>query len=347
MSIAADLLRRLAGDNPPKIIGNAPHGADAQLLAANARQHGVIHRPKALHICLDDARLSQLKDQLAFFAPDIDVVTLPAWDCLPYDRVSPNADLSAMRVATLARLALQTPDKPQLILTTLNAATQRIVPKAWLSETCLTLKRGDAMAMEALAIFLAERGYLRATTVNEAGDFAVRGGLLDVWPSGADAPLRLDFFGDELDTIRAFDPASQRTSHAVDALEIIPANELDFSPAAVKRFRMAYVEHFGAVIDDDPIYQAASEARRAPGIDHWMPLFFSTLETVFDLIADDAVLTIEQAASEAANDRFTAITDYYEARNSALEAEGQLSAPYKPLPPEALYLGEAEWSQRL
>jgi len=252
-----------------------------------------------------------------------------------------------MRVATLARLALVTSDKPQLLLTTLNSASQRIVPRSWLKETCLTLKRGDTMGMETLAAFLAARGYLRATTVNEPGDFAVRGGLLDVWPSGAEAPLRLDFFGDDLDTIRAFDPISQRTSHSVDALEVIPASELDFSPAAIKRFRMAYVERFGTVMDDDPIYEAASEARRAPGIDHWMPLFFEHLETVFDIVAEGATVTIEQAAQEAAGERFAAITDYYDARKSALDSEGQLSAPYKPLPPDTLYLSEREWAQRL
>lgn len=329
------------------MIGNAPAGADAQLLAAFARKQPPSSPPKLLHICLDDTRLLQLADQLAFFAPDVDVISLPAWDCLPYDRVSPNADLSAMRIGALAKLAFLKPTKPTIILTTLNAASQRLVPKSWLEKTCLTLTRGDEMGMDELATFLAARGYIRATTVNEAGDFAVRGGLLDVWPSGAQAPLRLDFFGDEVDSIRAFDPVSQRTTHTAGTLRLIPANELDFSPAAIKRFRLAYVERFGTVMDDDPIYQAASEGRRAPGIDHWMPLFFDRLDTVFDLVAEDAAITLEQAVSDAANDRFAAIADYYDARKAALEIEGQLSAPYKPLPPNVLYLGEEEWQKAL
>lgn len=347
MGLSADLLNRLAGGNRPKRVGNAPSGADAQLIAANARARGIHDLPLLLHICLDDTRLLQLSEQLAFFAPDIEVITLPAWDCLPYDRVSPNADLSAMRVGTLAKLAFLKPTKPVILLTTLNAATQRIVPKTWLDKTCLTLKRGDEMGMETLSTFLAARGYIRATTVNEPGDFAVRGGLLDVWPSGAPAPLRLDFFGDEVDSIRAFDPISQRTTQTAKALQLIPANELDFSPEAIKRFRLAYVERFGTVMDDDPIYEAASEGRRAPGIDHWMPLFFERLDTVFDLISSDATITLEQQAADAAEDRFTAIADYYEARKNALEIEGQISAPYKPLPPEVLYLGEAEWTNQL
>lgn len=329
------------------MIGNAPAGADAQLLAAFLRAHAPSAPPKLLHICLDDTRLLQLTQQLAFFAPDIDVVALPAWDCLPYDRVSPNADLSAMRIGALAKLAFLKPTKPTLILTTLNAASQRIVPKSWLEETCLTLSRGDEMGMEQLSTFLAARGYIRATTVNEPGDFAVRGGLLDVWPSGAAEPLRLDFFGDEVDSIRAFEPISQRTTHTVGALQLIPANELDFSPDAIKRFRLAYVERFGTVMDDDPIYEAASEGRRAPGIDHWMPLFFKRLETVFDLITEDGTVTVEQTVQDAAGDRFAAITDYYEARKAALDIEGQLSAPYKPLAPDTLYLGQDEWAKQL
>ncbi|MEM6834669.1 MAG: transcription-repair coupling factor [Pseudomonadota bacterium] len=347
MAIPKDLLDRLSGPNRPKTVSNALPGADVQLLAQLAQHRGPTRAPQLLHIALDDARMLQMESQLGFFAPEVDVITLPAWDCLPYDRVSPNADLCAARIKALASLFEPPSDKPRLLLTTLNAASQRIVSADWLKASSITVRRGAELSMDALTRFLTERGYARATSVNEPGDFAIRGGLADFWPSGQDAPLRADFFGDEVDSLRAFDPVSQRTTHAVDVAHLVPASELDFSADAIRRFRKRYVELFGAVIDDDVIYEAASEGRRAPGIDHWMPLFHERMETVFDCIAEDATVTIDAAIDGAASERFSAIQDYYGSRQSAMSAESALSSPYKPLPPEYLYLSEKDWADTL
>lgn len=286
----------------------------------------------------------QMRDQLAFFAPDVEVISLPAWDCLPYDRVSPNGDISAARIRALAAMQRPANGQARIILTTLNAATQRVVPRAWLKASTLTLKRGDELSMDALTQFLIERGYIRSTTVNEPGDFAIRGGLADFWPSGSQEPVRIDFFGDEVDSLRAFDPVSQRTTHTLDSLQIVPASELDFSADAITRFRKSYVSLFGTVMDDDPIYEAASEGRRAPGIDHWMPLFFEGLETLLDMLDPSATLTLSAEVEAAAAERFKAIDDYYDTRRAAMKAEGSLSSPYKPLPPEKLYVMESEWA---
>ncbi|MEO0410600.1 MAG: transcription-repair coupling factor [Pseudomonadota bacterium] len=347
MPVTEDLLARLSGDNRPKTISNALAGSDVQLLAALARARHPSDAPAVLHIALDDSRMLYMRDQLAFFAPDVEVITLPAWDCLPYDRVSPNADLSAARIRALAALRTTNPERPRIIVTTLNAASQRVVPRAWVDASSLSLKRGDTLSMESLAAFLTQRGYMRATTVNEPGDFAIRGGLADFWPSGSAEPVRVDFFGDEIDSLRAFDPISQRTTHTLKTLHIVPASELDFSPDAIRRFRKAYVELFGTVMDDDPIYEAASEGRRAPGIDHWMPLFFEQLETILDVLSESATVTVDADIEAASAERFKAVQDYYETRKAALSAEAGLSSPYKPLPPDKLYVGDAEWKALL
>ena len=165
-----------------------PEGHDARVLLEIASAHGGV-----VHIARDDRRLAVLHQSLRFFAPEQPVLSLPAWDCLPYDRVSPHGDLISQRVETLARLASTGLADGAVMLTTVNAVLQRLPPRRFFSGVGLALKPGDSRPVEDIARFFEANGYTRAATVREAGEYAVRGGIIDVFPPGAEEPLRLDF----------------------------------------------------------------------------------------------------------------------------------------------------------
>ena len=336
--MTTDLLTR-----PGRIaLCGAPEGFDARFLAglAAGRPGGL------LHVARDDARLAILQQALAFFAPGLEVVALPAWDCLPYDRVSPNAEISARRMDALGRLAAPA-SGPRLVLTTVNALTQRLPPRSFVAGHGFAARIGQRLDAEALVRFLERSGYGRVATVMEPGEYAVRGGLIDLYPPGAEQPLRLDLFGDTLEGIRRFDPLSQRTTGKETALALLPVREFALDVDAIARFRSGYRELFGAVTDDDPLYVAVSEGRMHIGQEHWLPLFHDRLETLFDYLPD-AAITLDHLTEEARDERFAAIADYYDARRSAQKAgAAEISAPYKPLPPDRLYIDATDWDAAL
>ena len=299
-------------------------------------------RPAALlHVARDDARMARLEELLRFFDPGLELLRFPAWDCLPYDRVSPHRNVLAQRIDTLCRLAEGAPAEPRLVLTTVNALMQRIPSAEAFSERRLQARVGEPLAPERLTAFFVANGYLRSDTVGEPGEYAVRGGLIDVFPPGAEQPLRLDFFGDELESLRSFDPLSQRSSGTLDKLDLKPVSEALVDEAAIERFRLGYREAFGAA-RDDPLYQAVSEGRPHPGMEHWLPLFYERLVCLTDALPGAAV-TPDYQAAEVRDTRLETIDDFYQARRELQEAEAAGGAPYKPLPPERLYLSAADW----
>jgi len=296
-------------------------------------------------ICRDGPRMNALARALGFFAPEIEVLELPAWDCLPYDRVSPHAAVLAQRVLTLSRLArVEGRDRPAVLLTTVNAALQRVPARALIARQALSAAPGNVIGMGKITQWLELNGYVRAGTVREPGDYAVRGGILDLYPPGMDMPVRLDFFGDTLETIRAFDPQTQRTEMDVRALDLVPVSEFQLTTDTIRKFRTGYVAQFGAATPDDLLYEAVSEGRRYPGMEHWLPLFHDRLDTVFDYLPGTPV-AFEPLAEDAVRERFAQIADYYEARRQALAEK--TGAPYRPLPPDRLYLSETEWRERI
>ncbi|MEM1102080.1 MAG: transcription-repair coupling factor, partial [Pseudomonadota bacterium] len=183
----------------------APEGFDARLVLKEAEGGAV------LHVERDDKRLEAMRAALAFYAPDMPVVIFPSWDCLPYDRVSPNADITATRMATLAALLAGMPER-FVVLTTLNSATQRVPARDVLREAAFTARVGGRVDEEALRKFLVRMGFTQSPTVMEPGDYAIRGGIIDIFAPGQGGPVRLDLFGDVLDGARRFDPATQRTT---------------------------------------------------------------------------------------------------------------------------------------
>ncbi|WHZ37633.1 transcription-repair coupling factor [Sagittula sp. MA-2] len=324
------------------IIGGAPEGFDARLVLGEVAKAG----GPVVHIARDDKRLAAMRDALAFFAPDMPVVVFPAWDCVPYDRVSPNADISAARMATLAGLAHGMPDR-FVLLTTLGAAMQRLPAREVLREAAFTARVGDRVDEEALRAFLVRMGFSQAPTVTEPGDYAIRGGIIDIYPPGEGGPVRLDFFGDTLEGARRFDAASQRTTEKLDVVELAPVSEVILDEAAILRFRQNYRIEFGAAGTDDPLYEAVSAGRKHAGIEHWLPFFHDRLETLFDYLPGAPVLMDDQL-TPARLSRWDSIADQYETRKHALSQKKTLgSTVYKPVPPDLLYLDDGAWEQAI
>ena len=227
----------------------------------------------------------------------------------------------------------------------MNAVLQRVPAKDLIAAQALSASPGNVLRMDDIVRWLELNGFLRASTVREPGEYAVRGGILDLFPPGMDQPVRLDFFGDTLESIRTFDPETQRTTDQLRALDLVPVAEFQLTSDTIRRFRLGYVEAFGAATPDDQLYQAVSEGRRYPGMEHWLPLFHTKLNTLFDYLPGTPVV-LEPLAGEAAHERIAQIVDYYDARKEILGAAGG-GAPYRPLPPDRLYFAEAEWQSRL
>ncbi len=343
----------IAGFDPKKVaraareltIGPVPAGVEPLILAELARANGPV-----AYILSDGQRIADVEQMLGFAAPDIPVLTLPGWDCLPYDRVSPSADTSARRLATLSGLiAHAKKPHPAIVLVTVNAALQKMAPQDIIESLAFSARPGANIRMDDIAARLGRNGFERVATVREVGEYAVRGGILDVFVPGSEEPVRLDFFGDTLESIRSFDPASQRTTGQARALDLNPMSEVSLTPETISHFRTQYLSMFGAATRDDALYLAVSEGRRYAGMEHWLPLFYNQLDTVFDYLAGFHIVT-DHVVREAAAERSKLVQDYYEARQSSVSpGKSQISqgTPYKPVPPEMLYLSAEAFNAAL
>ena len=322
-------------------LGGVPEGFAAPLLL----QLAAAQAAPVLYIARDDARLARLSALLAFFDPACVQVTIPAWDCLPYDRVSPRADIASRRLAGLVRLLRGGTARPSVVLTTVNAAVQRVLPRTMLADATLGLEAGASLDVETLLDYLERNGFVRTGTVMDAGDYAVRGGIVDIFPPNAERPVRLDFFGDMIETMRWFDPVTQRRAEAAGAIDLAPVSEVLLNPQSIARFRAGYRRQFGALTGEDPLYEAVSAGRRYPGIEHWLPLFHDGLETLFDYVPGGPVL-LDHRAAEARDDRFETIADFFDARSNP-QTSSVTDAPYHPVPPEAMFLDAGDWERLL
>ncbi|MBI1408038.1 MAG: transcription-repair coupling factor [Caulobacter sp.] len=287
----------------------------------------------ALFVARDGARAEAFSGAMAVFAPELEVVQFPSWDCLPYDRVGPAPAIAAQRMATLSRLAAGIdPKKPLLLVAGMAGAMQRVPPRASIIAASYSTRPGATVRIEDLERYFAVNGYQRSSTVSERGEFAIRGGVIDVFPPGADEPVRLDLFGDTLESIRGFDPETQRSTRQLHDIQLLPVSEALLDPESVSRFRKGYVGEFGAP-GEDALYAAVSEGGRRAGMEHWLPLFYPGLETLFDYLPNEALIAFDHQALEARDERLSVIEDAYDARADALRRDS-----YRPLKPDALYL---------
>ena len=302
---------------------------------------------------------------LAFFHPEIEALTFPAWDCLPYDRVSPNGDIVSRRIDTLTRLAVVHPRShpvsqageereaasgahtaPLIVLTTVNALIQRVPPRRLFDGRLLTLRPGGRIGSDRLQSFFRNNGYFRTDTVREPGEFAVRGGIVDLYPAGAAQPLRLDFFGDTIESIRSFDPLTQRSTGTESEAVLRPVSEVLLDDASISRFRQRYREEFGTTGTDDPLYESISAGRRYVGMEHWLPLYYEQLETLFDYLPG-AGISFDHQADEVRAHRTDQIAEFYAARRNVTGAARGGAPVYRALRPDRLYLDDREWRSAL
>ncbi len=331
-------------------LSSVPDGFDAFVAADFARlMAGDAHGRAAVlvHVARDGQRARAFQEAFTFAAPEIELLDFPEWDCQPYDRVSPNAAIAARRVTVLARLAKSqsSEERPRVLSTTVAALLQRVSPLKWIAAESFSAAPGNAVNMDELVRWLENNGFLRASSVRETGEYAVRGGILDLQAPGMAAPVRLDFFGDTLESIRTFDPETQRTTGQLRALDLVPMSEVQLTSESMRRFRQAYVAQFGAQTRGDGLYEAISEGRRHAGMEHWLPLFFTHTDTLFDYVGD-APLFLDHLVDDAAGERLALIKDYYDARKEQHDADTARS-PYKPLPPSTLYLAAEDWRKTL
>lgn len=323
-------------------VWGVPDGSVAFLL----RQRLAEHDGPLLHVARDDAAVAALADMLAWLVPEVEVLRLPAWDCLPYDRVSPNPVLIAERAGTLCRL-LEPTKARRIVLTTVHSLIQRVPPRSAFRGQSISVKTGESLDQAMLIELLVANGYTRTDTVMEAGEFATRGGIFDLFPAGESDPIRLDLFGDEVENIRAFDVGTQRSTETLKRFELRPVSEFSLGPDSISRFRTGWRDSFGPAATSDTIYENVSDGRRYPGLEHYLPLFHDgdghQMETLLDYLPSGAV-SFDQHAPEILKARLDMIADHYQARRVPTR-EGEI--PYRPLPPHRLYLDTHGWESML
>ena len=331
-------MRRVTDDPGRLDLIGAPEGFDALVMADIVRSR----KGLSVFVARDASRISAFADAFRFFAQGIEVITFPSWDCLPYDRIGPSAGVAAQRMTTLSRLASSLDEKtPVLLVTSVPAILQRVPPRAAVRKASYSAKAGATVEIADLETYFAINGYQRASTVSERGEFAIRGGVIDVFPPTSDEPVRLDLFGDTLESIRAFDPESQRSTRQLKDVSLLPVSEVLVDKASIAHFRSRYLETFGAA-GDDPLYAIVSEGGRRAGMEHWLPLFYPAMETLFDYLPADSLMAIDHLGREARDERLALVKDAYESR-----AQTERRIHYHPLEPRQLYLDADEWQKLL
>ncbi len=320
-------------------ISAAPEGHDARLLCDWVERVG-----RLIVIVADDVAMARMSAGINFFNPRIECLEFPAWDCLPYDRVSPSPNILNQRISVLSRLCeKREAGLSQIIITTVSSFLQRVVPRSVLEGRSLNVQQGTSHNPDHIITFLSRNGYINTDTVMEPGEFARRGGILDIYPADSDTPFRLDFFGDEIDTIRVFDAQSQRTTGKVKKLSLIPLGEIYLDEDSISRFRTNYRELFSITGSNDPLYESISAGRRFLGMEHWLPLFHDRLETLLDYTGETTTVLANQTIA-ARDARLDLIGEYYQARKEIIGTKLSLGAtPYYPVAMKQLYLNAAEF----
>ncbi|WP_281785094.1 transcription-repair coupling factor, partial [Uruburuella suis] len=279
----------------------------------------------------------RLQTAWQFFRPQEHAVFLPDWETLPYERFSPHQDLVSERLSALWQLKSGQAD---VLFVPVSTAMQKLAPLPFMAARTFWLKAGQTLNIEALRESLVEAGYSSVTNVVATGEFAVRGGILDIFPMGSEAPYRLDMFDDEIDSIKTFDPDSQRTLAPVSEIRLLPAHEFPTDADAQKIFRARFREEIEANPADAAVYKAVSKGHFGAGVEYYLPLFFEEeCATLFDYIGENAVaVCIGDVHAEAA--RF-----WGDVKTRFAMAQGDET--YPPLPPQHLYLNDSEFSGRL
>ena len=310
-----------------------PHGSARALLVAEASQS---HSGLLVAVTRDTQRAHALEDELRIFAGTLPVLHFPDWETLPYDVFSPHPEIVSQRIATLYQL----PGVKRGVLV-VSAATlmQRIAPRSHITGSGLMLSKGQKLDLAIEQRRLEASGYRHVPQVAEPGDFAVRGALIDIFPMGAAEPYRIELFDDEVESIRSFDPETQRSQQQVEKVELLPAREFPVSDEAAKAFRSRLRERFPIDVRRCPLYQDMKEGVTPGGIEYYLPLFFEQTATLFDYLADDALFVLGEGTSEASEQFWTQTAERYDQRAHDIERPA--------LPPGELYLSPEQLREQL
>ena len=315
-----------------RTLNLGPTGADALWLAQAAKQ---MHEEGKILVLIADnaAQCLRLRDDISYFAPELKVAYFPDWETLPYDLVSPHQDLVSERMEILFNLTHREEkhDKIDVILLTCTTAAQTIAPKSYLSGRVFFFKKGEEINAATLRERLVSAGYQHVSQVVAPGEFSVRGSLIDIFPMGASSPFRLDLFDTEIDSIRSFDPDTQRSLETVDEVRVLPGREFPVDAESLVQFRARWREHFQGDPTKAILYKDLSHGIINAGIEYYLPLFFEERTTLFDYINTDNTLIGLLGDNESALNRFMQET---QDRYRFLKAD-----PERPvLPPDSLYL---------
>ncbi|HEU5297787.1 MAG TPA: transcription-repair coupling factor, partial [Burkholderiaceae bacterium] len=269
-----------------------PGSADALLLARVAESHKTEGRCCAI-LTADPADAQRLSEELLFFSPTLRVAVFPDWETLPYDTFSPHQDLVSERLATLWRLLQRDLD---VVLLPATTALTRLAPTSFLAATTFQFKQGTRLDEAALKAQLTLAGYSHVSQVVSPGEYAVRGGLIDLFPMGSPVPYRVDLFDDQVDSIRTFDPDTQRSLYPVPEVRLLPGREFALDEAARAGFRARWRER----IEGDPtrsrLYRDIAQGLAGAGIEYYLPLFFDTTATIFDYIGGGTAAPSQESA---------------------------------------------------
>ncbi|MEO6798713.1 MAG: transcription-repair coupling factor [Rhodanobacter sp.] len=310
-----------------------PHGsARALLLAEAARTHDGL----VVVVARDTQRAQALESELTIFAGGLPVLQFPDWETLPYDAFSPHPEIVSQRIATLYQL----PGVSRGVLVVPVATLmQRIAPRRHITGSGLVLSKGQKIDLAGEQRRLEASGYRHVPQVAEPGDFAVRGALLDIFPMGTVEPYRVELFDDEVDSIRSFDPETQRSQQQVDSVELLPAREFPLTDEAAKTFRSNLRERFPIDVRRCALYQDMKQGVTPGGIEYYLPLFFEQTSTLFDYLADDALFVLGEGAGAAADQFWIQTAERYDQRAHDIERPV--------LPPAELYLSPEQLREQL
>ena len=318
--------------NDHKILGNVLQGADALAISEIAEQNAgltVVVTPDTRSAL----RLSRVLAELS----RLDVRLFPDWETLPYDTFSPHQEIISSRLSALFYLQQA---KKGIFLLPIATLMQRLCPPQYLQHNVLLIKKGDRLVIDKMRLQLEMAGYRAVEQVLEHGEYAVRGSLLDLFPMGSAQPFRLDFFDDEIDSIRTFDVDTQRTLDEIQSVNLLPAHEFPTDDKGIEFFRTQFRETFGEIRrDPEHIYQQISKGTLISGIEYWQPLFFAEMATLFDYLPQQT-LFIDMEGNQEQGERFY--------RDAAQRYEQRKADPMRPLlAPQKLWLNVDEVNRKL
>jgi len=288
-----------------------------------------------LVLAQNDDHMRQIKAELDFFSSKKQVLIFPEWDCLPYDRSSPSKSCLSERLKVFNTLAQKTTDL--CIVTTMAAITQKIPTLAQFHENTLDIKLGKEFKLERLIRYCEENGYDRVDVVENIGEYAARGSVFDLFPTGEEQPYRLDYFGDDVESIKTFDPETQRTLKEVKSIELSALAEVFLTKSTISNFREKYRELFGVEACNDPLYTAVANKRYFMGYEHWMPLFYPKLINFTEVFKPEHVF-IDVKCDDSLKNFHDRVLDHFQARNEAKNYIGHEDVAYRALNPTSLYL---------